>query len=217
MGIDGRFLVGVVIGAGLVGTLGFVACSGPSKAPPGPVPRSTEAALAPTTAPSTSAPVAMAPTPVDGGPAPRDSAAGEASAAAARAASQCDDPLGAILNLPDGGVVFNNAMTSADAGSLDRGQGIIDALVGQARRFRCCFDPWLRAHPDQTVQLLLRVALDPSGKVTEVGHDSSRSNITDELAVACVSWVAEDTSYPPSPGGRATIVELPLRLEARPR
>ncbi|MBW2457571.1 MAG: hypothetical protein JRI68_23900 [Deltaproteobacteria bacterium] len=213
----GGVLVGGVMGAGLAATLCLgLACSGPTKAPPGPVPAPTKTALSPPAPSTTGGPLATAPA-TDAGAGESDGATGATTTAAARAARQCDDPIGAILNLPDGGVIFNNAMTSADAGSLDRGQGIIDALVARAPQFRCCLDPWLRARPDQEAKLLLRVSLDPSGRVTEVGLDSSRSTVDDELAVTCARLVAEETSYPASPSKRATIVELPLRLVAQVR
>lgn len=218
MNVDGPMIVGGVFCAGLAATICLgSACSGPSKTPPGPVPAPTKTATSPPAPSITGVPGPTTPLATDGGPGETDGATGGTTTAAARAARQCDDPIGAVVNLPDGGVVFNNAMTSADAGSLDRGQGIIDALVARAPQFRCCLDPWLRAHPDQEAKLLLRVSLDPSGRVTEVGLDSSRSTVDDELAATCARLVAEETSYPASPSRRATIVELPLRLQAQVR
>ncbi len=218
MDVDGPILVGAVIGAGLAATLSLAsACSGPTKAPPGPLPAPTKTALSPVAPSASGGAVAAAPVASDAGTDEADGATGGATTAAARAAQRCVDPIGSIVNLPDGGVVFNNAMTSADAGFLDRGQGIIDALVAGAPQFRCCLDPWLRAHPDQEAKVLLRVSLDPSGQVTEATIDSSRSTVVDELAVSCARIVAEETSYPASPSNRPTIVELPLRLVAQER
>jgi hypothetical protein len=164
----------------------------------------------------TTGPPSQAASALDGG---LDAAGSQAdtTAAAARAAQQCDDPIAAIVNHPDGGVIFNNAMTSADAGSLDRGQGIIDALTARAEIFCCCFDAWLRAHPDREAKLLLQVTLDAAGQVANVGVDPSRSTITDEVAVACAITVATETRYPASPSGRETILEYPFRVVAQVR
>ena len=63
---------------------------------------------------------------------------------AVAAARACSAPISVITNRPDGGVVFNNAMTSADAGSIDRGQAVIDAVAAHTDAFRCCFDAWFR-------------------------------------------------------------------------
>ncbi len=215
MSLAVRTLIGVVISGGLAVTLSFVACSsGPSKAPTGRVPVLRDGTASPAASSVASGPSAPRSLPMDGGLEATDSQT-DTSAAAARAAQQCDNPIAAIINQPDGGVIFNNAMTSADAGSLDRGHEIINALTARAQRFRCCFDPWLRAHPDREAKLLVQVTLDAAGRVTDVSVDPSRSTITDDVAVSCVITVATETRYPASPSGRETILEYPFRVVAR--
>jgi hypothetical protein len=107
-------------------------------------------------------------------------------------------------------VVFNNAMTSADAGLMDRTQGVLDALTARAERFRCCFDPWARETPGGRAELLLVVDLEPDGRVRETTVDADRSTISRPDAVRCVLDVARQTTFPASPANRPTLVELPL-------
>jgi hypothetical protein len=137
--------------------------------------------------------------------------AGTAAAAAelGAAPSDCQEPR-ARLMLPDGGVVFNNAMTSADAGFVDRTQGVLDALGARAARFQCCFDPWARETPGGRGELLLVVDLEPDGRVREATVQADRSTISRPDTVRCVIDVARQTSYPASPVGRPTLVEYPL-------
>jgi hypothetical protein len=212
MSLAVRTLFGVMISAGLATTLSFAACSsGPSKGPAGRQPALPEETASPAPSGQGSGTTTAVAPPVDGGIDARGPRS-DVTAAAARAAQRCDDPIATMVNHPDGGVIFNNAMTSADAGSLDRGQGIIDALTSKTEVFRCCFDAWLRAHPDREAKLLLQVALKPSGQVTKVGVDPSRSTITDDVAVTCVITVATEIRYPASPSGRETILEYPFRV-----
>lgn len=149
-----------------------------------------------------------------GGPdAPDGGAATELSAL--RALQQCSTPRTAIVNHPDGGVVFNNAMTSADAGFIDRTQGVIDAIGAQSDKIRCCLDAWTAAHAGTEGRLLLRIELDPDGQVRSAEVDAQRSTIADGKAVPCVVDVVRQASYPSSPTGSVTIVEYPIVATAR--
>lgn len=107
-------------------------------------------------------------------------------------------------------MVFNNAMTSADAGFIDRMQGTLDALGGESRRFRCCFDSWTKAHPGEEGKLLLLVDLEPGGEVRRAAVDASRSTVSDALVIECVAYVARTTTFPSSPTNRETLVEYPF-------
>jgi hypothetical protein len=129
----------------------------------------------------------------------------------------CNDPRAVVLNHPDGGTVFNNALTSADAGFIDRTQGVLDAIANRSQAFRCCFDPWLEQAPSGEGQLLLRVTLAPNGDVSAAEIDSARSDIRNATSVACVLAVARGIDYPPSPTKKETIVEYPFRVGAAGR
>jgi hypothetical protein len=198
-----RLYVVAVLGA-LGAGAGFAACTGtrPSDHVPPPA-TTTPAPQAPSPAPTAAA---------------ADAAAVDASdlGAAVAAAKSCADPRAAILNLPDGGVVFNNAMTAADAGHIDRMQGVLDALGGQIPTFRCCFEGWLRDHPGDA-KLLLRMTLAPDGSVVSTEFDDAQSTVSDPLTRACVQSVATDARYPASPTGNATTVEYPFVVAAEPR
>jgi hypothetical protein len=149
--------------------------------------------------------------PASGGDAGGALDASTASAAAELGAtpSDCREPRVRLL-LPDGGVVFNNAMTSADAGLADRTQGVLDALGAQADRFRCCFNPWASDTPGGRAELLLVVDLEPDGRVREATVDADRSTISRADTIRCVLDVARQTSFPASPAGRPTLAEVPL-------
>jgi hypothetical protein len=197
---NAQMIVGSVLAAGLCGSAAFGACArgtGEPMLPPG-------GGTAPPPA-SVAAPVRASGTPEAGAP---------DRLAAARAAASCDQPLTAIVNHPDAGVVFNNAMTSADAGSIDRTRGVLDALAERAHQFRCCFDRWTRSHPDKEHEAMLVVTLDPGGVVEAAHIDATRSTVDDEATTACITLVARETRYPPSPTGKQTIVEYPFRVAA---
>ncbi len=129
---------------------------------------------------------------------------------AVAAARACSAPISVITNRPDGGVVFNNAMTSADAGSIDRGQAVIDAVAAHTDAFRCCFDAWFRNHDGREARVMLKVELAPDGTVANTTTDPERSTASDEVVLGCVAAVAGDITYPTSPSGQATMVEYPL-------
>jgi hypothetical protein len=140
-----------------------------------------------------------------------DASAPGSAAAAEAAPSECHDPTAQLL-LPDGGIVFNNAMTSADAGYLDRTQAVVEALSAQAERFRCCFDPWSRETPGGRGQVLLVLDLEPDGRLRQAHVEAERSTISRPDAWRCVLDVAQRTPFPASPAGKPTLVEFPLQV-----
>jgi hypothetical protein len=201
-----RWLVAVGIGATFGATAAFVACASGSGSVPPP-----------------GRPAAAAPTPPPGhGPAPASSTgsepadAGHDLAMAVAEARRCDTPRATIRNHPNGGAVFNNAMTGEDAGSIDRMAGVVQALAGRVDAFRCCFDHWLAAHQASEVQIMLQVALDPNGAVESAAVDPSRSSGGDEVLGGCLAAIASETTFPPSPRGTPTLVEYPFDVAAAP-
>ncbi len=134
-----------------------------------------------------------------------------ASARAKQAAQGCPQPSSAITNHPDGGVVFNNAMTSADAGFIDRMQKVVEALADRGDRFRCCFDLWQPPRtPNEPMRIMLVVVLEPNGDVRTATVDESHTTVRDEDMFWCIAEVARTTTYPASPTGKPTIVEYPF-------
>jgi hypothetical protein len=205
-----RTVTGGLIALALCLTAGFAACGRPSEPlpPTALVPRSAAAAGS----------VALSPGSAIGQPAespgPSSSDAGtstpDAMAAAVAQARACDAPLSVIANQPDGGTVFNNAMTSADAGHIDRTAGVLEAIAGQAAALRCCFDVWGAQSPTKEGRLVLVLTLAPDGAVRDTAVDAARTDILDPVTVGCVLAVAKSTTFPASPTGRETIVEYPF-------
>jgi hypothetical protein len=132
----------------------------------------------------------------------------------ALAMRQCENPMAAITNLPDGGVIFNNAMTSVDAGFIDRAQPVLDAVAARSLELRCCFERWLGSHPDDQPRAMLEVTLAADGGVQGARIDPQRSTITDPPTLACITGLARDIAFPPSPSGKTTIVEYPIAVSA---
>lgn len=205
-------VVGTVVASAWLTAMLFGACRGshpgPADSPPAEQPTATERPLGSTetTAPSASAPDVE---PEDAGASTEDEQL--------RALQQCAAPRVSIVNVPDGGVVFNNAMTSADAGFIDRTQGVIDVLVGLSREVRCCLGPWAEQHHAGRGTLMLLLELDPGGSATKVDVDAERSTITEALAIRCVLDAVRRGRYPQSPTGSPTRVEYPIEVAGEAR
>lgn len=210
--MDARAILAAAILATMAATVAAAACG--STTPPQP---DGERHLAhpsthvPATAPLPNVATRPAPVPESPpAPGPRDDVA-----AAAAAALSCADPIAALMGLPDGGVVFNNAMTSADAGLIDRAQGILDALGARDRELRCCFDAWLRTKPDREATALLVVALSANGNVIDANIDDGRTTVDDPVVRACLVMAARAARYPKSPTNSESVVEYPIRAARR--
>ena len=214
-------LLGVAIATAIMAAVLFGACSGggrsqhhevvPGTGQPSLVGRPTESASTQPLPPSSTPPAsASAASRSDAGDA-LDAGAQIAAATVDAAPSECHNPTARLL-LPDGGVVFNNAMTSADAGYLDRTQGVLEALGAQADRLRCCFDPWSRDTPGGRGQVLVVLDLEPDGRLRHASVEAERSTISRPDAVRCVLDVVRRAAFPASPTGKPTLVEFPLQV-----
>ena len=200
-----RRLVGPLLGAALATTCVVVACRDrrvPNVPPPAPTsqPVATVTDVEPESVPTVAATATAA---VDAGVDP----------AAARKAAECASPRSVIANEPAGGVVFNNAMTSADAGFIDRTQGVLDAIRGRSHALRCCLDRAFDGDADggsAELRALLVITLSPDGASAEARIDEARSDLKDQVARACLVVAAQETPYPASPTNKTTIVEYPL-------
>jgi hypothetical protein len=205
-------LVGIgVVAAAWVPAMLFGACRGgrsaPAESPPAERPGPAQHGSA-TDVTAGSGAAADPPPPADAGS--TDGQRSTSDVEELRALQSCSEPLITIVNTPDGGVVFNNAMTSADAGFIDRTGGIIDALVEQSDRIRCCLTPWAAQQSNAEGTLMLLLELDAAGQVLRADTDVERSTITDGLAVRCVLDAARQVRFPESPTGSPTKVEFPF-------
>lgn len=94
-----------------------------------------------------------------------------------------------------------------------RGPSDIRALVlGHRDEARQCYDTALASHPEIAGELVVAWTIDPTGKVTQVSADASRSQITDPGVIACVSDVVRRIQFAASPGGFETKAFYPFNF-----
>jgi hypothetical protein len=179
----------------------FAACTGGSPPPQQP---SGEAA-------STAAP---------GSPASADTPpSGEAPATGGGTAPQsvadCKAKLSEVTNEPPSGVVTNNAMTAADAGSSDRFEPLLDLVKSKREAFRCCFDLYAKKNPGAHGRVQMVFQLKPDGSLIKAEVDEAASGIHSPDVSSCMIDVARSISYPKSPSGKETKFTYPFDFKAR--
>ncbi len=112
---------------------------------------------------------------------------------------------------PDGGVVMNNAQTSADAGSSDRLEGIKTVVIANRAKFRTCFDAWAKGNPaGKEVEVLLQFTLAPDGTFVSGAFDPAKTQLVDKTAEECMVAAAKSLTYPASPKGMETTYRHPF-------
>lgn len=116
---------------------------------------------------------------------------------------------------PDGGVVMNNAQTSADAGSSDRLEGIKNVVLGSRAKFRTCFDTWAKANSaGKEVNVMLEIKLAPDGTFVSGAFDPAKTDLVDKTAEECMVAAAKSLTYPASPKGMETTYRHPFVFKA---
>ncbi len=105
---------------------------------------------------------------------------------------------------PDGGVVMNNAQTAGDAGGSDRTSKIIDVVMQNRDKFRCCFDLWGKQNPGKEIKIGLSLELKPSGELRSAAFKPDETQLKDPTVEKCMGAVAGSLSFPESPSGKDT-------------
>ena len=208
----------VLVLAGFLAATVAVACTGGSP-PPFPPPAAADAPASSATL-TPAPPRAAAATPSQEPAAATQLASTDAGAATPthppETARDCRDLAADITNdPPDKGVVMNNALTAADAGSSDRLRPVIDVIKSKRDAFRCCFDLWAKGHPGESGRVTLRFDLAPDGKLEKAGVAQDESTVHAADLDACMLEVAKSLAYPRSPSGKRTAVIYPFDFKAR--
>lgn len=170
---------------------------------------------------SGTAPPQPPPAPESQPPAVDSAAAATTSAASAAKAPEgpkvdptigkCREALSASHEDPgDAGVVTNNALSAADAGSSDRFRPLYDLLSSKREGFRCCFEPWGRKNPGMRGKIGLKLEIKSDGTLTSATLDPTRTEVHDPGVEACIVDLAQQLSYPKSPSGKLTTFTYPF-------
>ncbi|WP_437591884.1 AgmX/PglI C-terminal domain-containing protein [Sorangium sp. So ce1000] len=210
----------VFTGVLLAATL-FAACSS-GTAPPPSQPDSASLGAAPppasqpasATAPGAADPGATAPGAAEPG------ATAPAQAASRKKAPETVEDCKAIASEitnepPDGGVVMNNAMTSADAGASDRLQPLVDAIKARRDSFRCCFDLYARKHQGAQGRITWQLKLKPDGTFEEASIVRDKSDVTAPQIESCMEELAKSITWARSPSGKETVLTYPFDFKRR--
>ncbi|XXY47027.1 AgmX/PglI C-terminal domain-containing protein [Sorangium sp. So ce269] len=213
----------VFTGVLLAATL-FAACSS-GTAPPSPpesasLGASPSPASQPTGATESQPSAAAAPGAADQGTAASGAAAPAQPAAGRKKAPETVEDCKAIASEitnepPDGGVVMNNAMTSADAGSSDRLQPLVDAIKARRDGFRCCFDLYARKNPGAQGRVTWQLKLKPDGTFEEATIVRDKSDVTAPQVESCMAELARSITWARSPSGKETVLTYPFDFKRR--
>ncbi|XXT22212.1 AgmX/PglI C-terminal domain-containing protein [Sorangium sp. So ce429] len=213
----------VFTGVLLAATL-FAACSS-GTAPPSPpesasLGASPPPASQPTGATESQPGAAAAPGAADQGAADQGTAAPAQPAAGRKKAPETVEDCKAIASEitnepPDGGVVMNNAMTSADAGSSDRLQPLVDAIKARRDGFRCCFDLYARKNPGAQGRVTWQLKLKPDGTFEDATIVRDKSDVTAPQVESCMEELARSINWARSPSGKETVLTYPFDFKRR--
>ena len=114
----------------------------------------------------------------------------------------------------------NPIVASAPGGAHARepGRGVADIralIVARRDDARSCYDRALADHPGLEGALVIQWTIDPNGDVSDASVDSSRSQIVDSNASACVEAVIRTIHFAPSPRGYVTRATYPFHFHPR--
>jgi hypothetical protein len=94
-----------------------------------------------------------------------------------------------------------------------RGQSDIGAIViAHKEEARACYDKALVDHPGIEGDLVVTWTIDPKGNVVQTSLDTSRSQIVEPTAAACIEGIIKKIQFAPSPGGFETKASYPFKF-----
>ncbi len=88
-------------------------------------------------------------------------------------------------------------------------------VIAHRDEARACYDASLKNHPDIEGDLVIQWTIDPKGGVTAITEDTSRSQITEPTAVACIVKIIQGIQFAASPGGFETKAFYPFNFHPR--
>lgn len=88
-------------------------------------------------------------------------------------------------------------------------------VIAHRDEARACYDASLKDHPGIEGDLVIQWTIDPKGNVTAITQDTSRSQITEPTAVACIVKIIQGIQFAPSPGGFETKAFYPFNFHPR--
>ena len=164
----------------------------------------------------------------DGGSAAMTPASGDVSSGGASGGTTTTS------SLPDGGELqgaklgsstHSETTTQGDAGPKagpghqsepGRSQKDIQTIIQSHRdEARACYDKGLASHPGIEGDLTIKWTVDPTGKVTDTGLDSTRSSILEQSVIDCISDVIKKIQFAPSKGGFETRASYPFNFHPK--
>jgi TonB family protein len=111
-----------------------------------------------------------------------------------------------------------SASAPGGAHAREPGRGIADIralIVARRDEARSCYDRALADHPGLEGALVIQWTIDPNGNVSDASVDSSRSQIVDSNASACVEAVIRTIHFAPSSRGYVTTATYPFDFHPR--
>jgi hypothetical protein len=106
-------------------------------------------------------------------------------------------------------------MTSADAGSSDRFQPLLDLVKSKRDAFRCCFDLYAQKNKGAHGRVVMVFELKADGTLTKADVDQQGSSVNAPEVTSCMIDLAKSISYPKSPSGKETRFTYPFDFKAR--
>jgi len=211
----------VVVGAALLAAVGaavaFGACTSGARMPHGGSPGTGPASADVRPTPPIDGSSAATAMPASAGAATPDTSALAPSPApepgdADAPSPSCTAPTVDLEKPPVGSIVFNNAMTAADAGYLDRTAGVVATMAEHHAQLGCCLESWSRGRTAGGAELVVSLTIEPDGAVREASIPVGRGSVVDAATAECLLGVVRSVRFPRSPAGRITVADYPLRL-----
>lgn len=123
-----------------------------------------------------------------------------------------------LAEAPAGDAGVGDAAVPKGVHSHDPGRGPQDIraiVVAHRDEARACYDRALKDHPGIEGDLVIQWTIDPKGSVTQVGVDTSRSQINEPSVGACISDIVKRLKFAESAGGFETKASYPFNFHPR--
>lgn len=112
----------------------------------------------------------------------------------------------------EGGPKAGPGHTSEPGRSAKDIQAVIVARRDDAR---ACYDKALKDHPGIEGDLDIKFTIDPQGNVTDIGVDTTKSQILEKSASDCIMFIIRNIKFAPSPKGFETRAHYPFNFHPK--
>jgi hypothetical protein len=111
------------------------------------------------------------------------------------------------------GILFALTLTACASMGIDR-EGVREVVRDHLPEIKLCYDAARERNPKIKGKLTMNWEVDDQGRASKVEADPSRSSLSDERVITCISDAIKTWNFPKAPQGTTAEIHYPINFSS---